>query len=122
MTALQTTCFTLETRFRQLENATAFENWDCEFGVPVPADAWRRVRRIVSQARRSLPTSPVPFITASGDGAVHLVWTTDAGDRGQLEIAPDGYWWTLIPREGQDRVENWSDVAQLTGRLMQLFA
>ncbi len=94
-------------RIKELVGQTASRDWDGEGGEPIEPRQWDDARALVSRAVRELLGLPPPFVSACGDGTVHLQWTTPHGDRGIIEIGRDAYWWDYLPapdRGEQDEV------------------
>lgn len=91
-------------RIASLILETAVDNWDGEGAVPVEPQQWHRACDVLAQAAVELAGLPAPFVTACGDGAVHLQWTTPAGDRGVLEVERIGYAWSFLPFHGDRHV------------------
>lgn len=72
-----------------LETATSHDNWDDDHGNPVAANEWRDASALLSV------WASTPFVSACGDGSVHMQWTVD-NRRGVLELSPSAAFWTIL--------------------------
>jgi hypothetical protein len=79
----------------ELELDTRQPGWDAERGVPVTAQAWRRARVYVETGFQQIASLPIPDVSASGDGYVHLVWFSN-GRRAVVEVDADRAHWTVL--------------------------
>ena len=70
----------------KLSDITSIPDWDDDRGVPIPKSAYDRVITFIELFVRIRPQGPLPFVSACGDGFVHLVWTAHSGDRVVVEI------------------------------------
>ena len=83
---------------RQLELETRQIGWDGERGRPVDAQAWRRADVFLQTSFERINPLPMPSVSASGDGYVHLVWFSN-GRRAVIEIGDQRAHWTVLSRE-----------------------
>ncbi len=92
----------LSLKMAALQSMTVNDGWDDEGGVRVLPTTWSEARRIVFLVDQLLgPIGvPLPFVSPSGDGSVHLTWTDSKGTRGVLEIGPDAVWWNTLSAHG----------------------
>lgn len=91
----------VKVRMVALEVETQRDGWDDEGGVAVAATTWAEAHRLVSLIAQQLgPALPLPFVSPSGDGSVHLTWRNAKGDRGVLELGPGEAWWNVLPPPG----------------------
>lgn len=109
-------------KIAQLEAETAQEDWDSEGGEIVRASQWEDARSVASRATRDMVDVPHPFVSACGDGTVHLQWTTRDGDRGVLEIGPQRFWWSSLSRSGEgDEVAELRSPDDVFARVRKIF-
>ncbi len=57
-------------KLKILRKETAIRGWDGERGEPIPEDAWMIAALFLSKIKNC----PAPFLSACGDGHVHLQW------------------------------------------------
>jgi len=100
---------------RLLELETRQPGWDGERGRPVDAQAWRRADVFVKTCFERIDPLPMPDVSASGDGYVHLVWFSN-DRRAVVEIGDKRTHWTLLSRE-RPIVEEDVEVRDLIERL-----
>ncbi len=89
-------------KIMELEATTSVAGWDGAGGEPVTPRQWDDARLVLSRCVRELLGVPAPFVSAGGDGAVYLQWTTPGGDRCVIEIGRDEYWWSLLPASSEE--------------------
>lgn len=102
---------------RQLELETRRPGWDMERGRPVETLAWNRARVFLETCFEQIVPLPMPDVSASGDGYVHLVWFVD-GRRAVVEVDGKRTHWTVLSGEAA-RVEENVDARDAIDKLRQ---
>ena len=66
----------LRQKLEELEQLTRVEDWDDERGEAILERQWQDARFVLARASTTTPV----FVSASGDGYVHLTWPAPNGD------------------------------------------
>jgi hypothetical protein len=93
-------CDSLMRQVWPLVQQTRTANWDAEQGEPIAPAQW--VSAMLLAFRALFASLPVPFVSACGDGTVHLQWTTRFGNRGVVEIDREAIGWSFLPMTSSD--------------------
>lgn len=110
-----------EARIQKLQARTCSPGWDDEGGASIRSEQWEAARVTLGFVLRCSPEAPRVFISACGDGTVHLTWTNGVGDRGVLEIGVSELWWSYLPAGGGgDEFEPLGSAELLKGKLARL--
>lgn len=104
---------------RHLQLETKQPGWDFERGRPVGSQAWRRARTFLEMCLEQFATFPVPDVSASGDGYVHLVWFAN-GRRALVEMDETHAHWTVLSA-GEPFVEENVDLRAAMDKLRGFF-
>jgi len=112
---------TLVQYMRQLQLATAHEGWDGERGRPVQSVTWERARVFLESSAERIAPIPLPHVSASGDGYVHLTWFR-ASQRVVLEIGEGGVVWTLLRPNEPPRINDLPNLQDALERLKGFLA
>ncbi len=83
-----------------LKDQTKKDNWDDENGLAILDSQWAIVKNVLvyTSVINTSIYSPIDlFISACGDGYIHLTWAKINGDKAILEIGVDNYWFTELP-------------------------
>lgn len=97
-----------------LEQSTAINNWDDEWGQTIDSSQWQNARLVLARVDR---TNRI-LVGACGDGYVHLTWVKTNGDRGILEIGPKQWWWSILRINEND--ESRCEIKNIDDALMRI--
>ena len=80
----------------RLQAEASEPGWDCEHGLPVPPEAWRKARLFVEAAVQAGYCEP--HVAPCGDGRVYVTWGAESDPRARVwaEIGADGAVWDCM--------------------------